>query len=66
MGGAKREEGAERIAGVFCSTPVCLKDKRVRGQKRRESETVAEEGVRTVQTKDSLFELSAESSDPHM
>lgn len=28
---AKREEGTERIAGLFCSTPVCLKDKRYVG-----------------------------------
>lgn len=32
---AKREEGAERIAGVFCSTPVCLKDESLWETKRQ-------------------------------
>lgn len=40
-------EGAERIAAVFCSTPVCLKDERTWAEK-TESVMVAEEGGQTV------------------
>lgn len=31
----KSKEGAERLAGVFCFIPVCLRGKRIRQQKKK-------------------------------
>lgn len=56
----KSKEGAERLAGVFCFIPVCLRGKRIRQQKKRQR-------VRWLQRracKHSHVKLNAKSFDP--
>ncbi len=61
---AEREEGAERIAGVFCCYTCLFERQGSSWEKQTESETVAEEGKQTVPIQHSHFE-HAKSSDPH-